>query len=64
MSGENELAHHIAVSYRAIGVDRQVPHEPCHGWQSLGMDSILRFFDTEHAAGLGIFRQDGEGKKA
>ena len=64
MRGENELAHHIVVSNRAIGVDRQVPHEPCHGWQSLGMDSILRFFDAEHAAGLGIFRQNGERKKA
>ena len=64
MSGENELAHHIVVFNRAIGVDRQVPHEPYHGWQSLGMDSILRFFDTEHASGLGIFRQNGERKKA
>ena len=64
MSGENELTHHIAVSNRAVGVDGQVSHEPFHGWQSLRMDAVLRFFDTEHASGLRIFRQDGKGKKA
>ena len=64
MSCENELAHDVAVSYLAVGIDRQVPHESFHRWQSLRMDAVLRFFDAQHAASLGIFRQDREGEEA
>ena len=63
MGCQNYLAHDVSRIYRIVDIHSQIPDQPCHGGQSLGMNAILRFFDTYQALGLGIFGQYGKGKE-
>ena len=64
MGCQDYLTHYVAGINRVVDIHGQIPNKSCHGSQSLGMNAILRFFDTYQPLGFRIFGQHRESEES